>query len=510
MALSSLTLTEALGLRGPRHLFATTYSLDEWELFSMLFDLGALHGKATIRFDPAAYRGTKGRVVAPRFLMPIAPVAGSAGRMPPIYHPKLALASDGGVWRLVVSTANLASSDQRDIANVLLKVDLKDTQAQAVRSWIVAAKPRRTLCVVRSGTTLRVEVGNEPTWALFQRQCPASELDGADWIIAAPFWSTAAFRLIRARTAHSVNAYFREAAHARLVGGPFSSARLSCYAPASKATFHQKVIAVRTRGSARRVVLYIGSANMTTAGFFGVKRGSTRTAWNWEAGLIQVGGDELWDVARHAARAGVPSWRKLRVDPVADDGKERETEEEDLEGRLRVHLRSCIHLRGNRIERKDTPSFPGSRLRSVTVQLDETKRVLRANRFVSVQGEFDDIEVMGVYDEGDRKLAVSIPVPSLTRAPRTDDISSTIASLRRLLLDPSSLTEGGDGKREDDAPDANVVADDVRFPFREFFARLADSPDGARAWLRHCERTARGDGIGFWQWVAAELGNIVK
>ena len=310
MSLRCETLPGLMGKGKLDWLGLTSFSLEERELFSSLYALGINPDRTVVRFDPAAFRGAERRIVEPTILRPVAlGMKGAAKKnlAPPIFHPKVALARREKNWTIIVGTANLSRRDQREDVNLHTAVPLTPDKGQKVKRWLTAPTPQRSLCLVQEQDSVSISISNEPIWTTFTEYCPLSSCGGADWILAAPFWSSNAMDRIPIDIAKSVTAYFRTASQAHCTAGRLRDRPINCFVPYQPG-FHYKLLAVRRLGPEPNVVAYLGSANMTASGMFGISVGGKKRARNWEAGIITIGGRRLWKSVQAAATCGSSKW----------------------------------------------------------------------------------------------------------------------------------------------------------------------------------------------------------
>ena len=525
MPLIHTTIPVLLGPGRVDSLIATTYSLDEGELWSLAYHLSPTHpAPIAMRFEPAAFRGWDGRLVPRQWLKPFHPPPGAAfisARVPPVYHPKLLLASAGHRTRFIVSTANLATQDQRDSANLHIGFDLLPPLAKKVREWMLGAIPPRTfLLVVKRSGKPELITGDAPTWSYFNRERLAAKASTERWLLASPTWSTSALRRIAPSANSRVTAYFRDHSQAKLVAGPVAGPHLDCRVPESSLPFHHKVLAWKgRRGGKETVLLYVGSANMTSAGFFGLGSAHKLRAWNWEAGVLYVGDRDLWSIAEQAVTGGIAAWRTVPIKSRVGDKDEVTSKgeaDEAAEGALRVHLRSAIRLHGRKVRRQPVRDMPQASLLRVTLDLDGKLRPLAVCKEVKVAIPApSSARVIGVYrfEQGTRQGTlrdIAIVIPSLMAEPAVTDSARRDLEVLRRLLRVADGQPGGhtslSGKRErlvDDSPNV-AIEEDVRFPFRDLLSLANRDCIAARNWLDHVNRPT-GGARGFWRSLAQRL-----
>ena len=492
----------------------TSYTVDEGELWRVAHALGLHHKKALrIRYDSSGLR-TWGdaRIVPPGWLQTCQnSEAGrnSKRRVPPIYHPKLCLVEAGRRVAAIVSTGNIAESDQCHTANIQCGFVITPAIASKMRQWMLAARPERTLCLV-VGTDKRpeIQITNESTWALFSKHRDAFGADGEEWQLASPFWSTAGIAMAAKGTRVHADAYFRDQAQAQAVASSQAGSWLTCHVPYGKKPFHQKVVAWRGRRGRKSVsVVYIGSANLSAAGFVGTPPGTAR---NWEAGVILVGGDEIWEIGRAAARGGIAKWRKVRI---RAGGRVETTEVgpdgiDDLAGRLQLHLSRTIRVTGQAVKRLDTPGPIGASLLDVTIHEDRHGQKLKPGQVRRVPTNRNRVYVAGLYRCSNRScFHVEVELPLLTQAPALEESGSALGRLKAMLVEHAypgkkfeTGAEGADRDRNGEAP----RTEDIRLPYQDLLACLRRNPAFARAWLQHVESNTM-PGPPFWRVAATHL-----
>jgi len=540
--LGKRSLVEALRGACLDSLLVTTFSVDEEELYSLGRHLELDGADVRIRYDPAAFRGFgKRRSVPTSWLAPLRPTSHrSRGRgtplrpTPPIFHPKLVLAeTHGKSARMVVSTGNLASADQRRMSNLLVELDIPAVIAKRVRKWAAAREPReRSLCVVAEGKALRLELGSRPPMELLRERIQAFAPEREEWLLAAPFWS----RQVRERIdgigdpdappRQTVRAYFCDLTDVRRYAPALrskkrrstASGEVVAFAPTHRASnpgLHHKVVAWRgRRGGKTRVLLYVGSANLTEAGFLGVRHGQRLRAWNWEAGVLIAGDDSIWDEAKRVAEGSI-TWRKVvipkKLAPLALCGEG----DGNLETLLRVHLRCAIRYTAARVVRRSLPELPFAKLRRVTVTAGErvVAQRLAIGRSASLPAHPCAVTVSGYYavqqkGAADRVLPVDLELADLAEGPPEDQhasVSLLDQLLERLGEDEASGGSGKPGTSPSPGTGTGRTID-VRFRFGDVLAHTTERPEDAARWLRLVHAQAgRGDVPPFWGKLAEAL-----
>jgi hypothetical protein len=365
-------------------------------------------------------------------------------------------------------------------------------------------------------------VDNRPPLLLFRERMRGFGPESETWILAAPFWSRHAGASLfeelkpgRNSIPRRVHAFFRDETCARtyVPGLRRPGTTISAKVPSRGAAMHQKLVAWRgRRGTKTLVLLYVGSANLTEAGFLGVAAGNSRTAWNWEAGVVFVGGEELWPVAQSAARAA-RRWREVEVPkrprkilPAAECDVDETT-------RLCVHLRSVVTYTKRTVSRRRSwPDLPGIRLTRVIVAVDDDVKAksLGPGQRVRIPGKGGIVRVTGIYSG---RAPVEIELGELASAPRDDlDASALVLTDLLRLLGRDTDCDAPDREFSDDwthsmsAKPGQPVPGDVRFPYRALLEARERDRDGARRWLQRAARQAgRGDVPPFWRAVAKRL-----
>ena len=532
MNLHSRDLVDVLGVRSPTRVRAATFSLDELELYRLAMHLDLKRtADVRVRFDRAGFRGwANQRIVPSGWLCPLnpprsaLPLQKTGPRTPAIYHPKLLIAARSrSISRLIVSTGNLSTADQRAQRNLLVGLDLSRSKAELVENWIdTPAADRRHLCItVEGGGSPRLSIEGSPMWQHIQGRRIAGAHE--EWLLAAPFWGHGAVRRALAEGSPSscaISAYFGNVAEARARGALLPRAKskwagpdvrsLKCFAPGRRERpIHHKVVGLRmTKGRKTTVLLYVGSANLTAAGLFGTDGG--KTAWNWEAGVLWISDESLWPAALSAATAGI-SWKKVKIPlkPARDEPPEREGDEESL---LRVHLRSVIRVLGRSVTRRPVSDLDYAVLESVRVCWNEgPDRRLAAGGSIQIPNVASRVRVSGIYalcgEPGGRR-DVDVELPELSEEPREDIFEPAEDGLRSLLSRlGASAAEGGGGEGsegDEDEPAPRQAWSDHRFPYAEFYEALKQGhKEDARRWLQQVERS--GKVPPFWKAVARSV-----
>lgn len=537
MILQGRTLSDALKGVDCNDLLVTTFTLDEVELYSLAQHLELAHKTAVIRFDPAGFRcWARSRIVSPAWLRPIRPgKSAPPGRLPPVFHPKIALTyptSKGA--RLIVSTGNLAASDQQEMSNLLCVVQIGKAAADYIRkSWANSKEPKgRNLCVIVDDAGKASVEGDwsRPAWITFLRRIKEFQADRQDWLLASPFWSqSTATRLSAAGTARRIDGFFRDlestksyAPSLRTLG---ASGTLNAWVPkrgGGRNGMHHKVVAWRgTRGATTQVLLYIGSANLTEAGFLGVspigakgkESSASFKAWNWEAGVMYVGDGSLWPMAKEAARAGL-AWRPVKISKNQKKLKNEKGAEIDPAGQLRVHLRSAFSYTRTTLRRKQLPKIPGATLKKM--QVCEGNRYLAKNlkidKVVPLPKRPERLVVSGTYEiENSNSIQiVEIELAELSRELPTDFGASTVILTDALLSIGSPGNDNGNGKPPSNNGDGAVglplLFQDIRFPYDAFYDAYAKDNSASKRWLHKVEMSAgKGNVPKFWREVAKNL-----
>lgn len=510
-------LRDALGNRPPDHIWLTTFTLDEGELWRMAYDLG-MHGtnRLVVRYDPAGYRPHTDTAILPRSVLspfcqcPPASKAQTTGRYPAIYHPKICLAEVGQSACLVVSTANLAHDDQRCAANLQCLLALSPHSSKVVREWITSPESNRTICAIsRAGEQHpKVSATDESMWRIFSRLREEGVYDQQEWQLASPFWSTTMLAMLRRPDTVCASAFFRDKGQAQAVASSVAGTWLTCHVAPEESPFHHKVLLWRgKRGNTSRTILYIGSANLTRSGFIGLRTGF---AHNWEAGCFFVGQDNLWKIGEAAVRAGIDGWHPVCVRPK---GPARHDDvgpgaEEDADGLLRIHLSRVIHMSGSKVVRLSSPPPQGFDLRRVELVAGRTRRSLSPGRYTRYPATSNSVTSEAIYRRGydGRCFPVSLALPQLSCDPISGP-DETVEHLRAILRRGGSGSDTAAvnvGVSVDDATAIHSGAADARFPFQELLDCRSRNPEIAKAWLNHVARL--GTGVpAFWRAVAKHI-----
>lgn len=204
--------------------------------------------------------------------------------------------------------------------------------------------------------------------------------------------------------------------------------------PHGKKSFHQKVVAWKgRRGRKTSSIVYIGSANLTSVGFVGNPSG---TGCNWEAGVILVGGDDVWSIGRSAVRGGIAKWRKikLRADgpPVANEiGPDCV---EDLLGSLQIHLSRSLRVTGQMVRLLDLGSPASARLERATLHADKRQYSLKAGQCRRVMIKARRVFVDALYRCGNGSCVhANVELPKLTLKPSKPQQGTALRHIKSML-----------------------------------------------------------------------------
>jgi len=534
-----------------RRLWLTSFTVDEHEAFALVYR--ALGGRVPLEGVRIAYhrRGFRraGRGAMPRRWM--LPVDVPSEVPLPNYHPKLILAETGQGHVLVVSTGNLATDDLRGMRNLAVRLDVENGLAKRVAQW-VERPPRdhRALCILVGKQECQIlpGTGNRATlkqiYSQFNRcsHCKTSGAKSGEWIVAAPFWSPATItRLFALEPKGRVEAYFRvrtiwDQLAAALPNQSDQLRRVKAYAlheGKDPQRWHHKVIAWRCcdRVGARSA-LYVGSANATVCGLVGSKE----KAINWEAGVLWLGGTDLWKHARDVARAGF-SAASLGLPKVLDmsvaksDDELGASELDELERIFTAYAAQSIRVK--RKSRKVIRCVSAVAVRALGRKWGLDSLAIRIERGTKI-GEFKNLkpgacvnippdgraQVRAVFKISDglgaeepSNVPVSIDVTELDPEPPAFKVTrqSSIAAALTGLTSGWNGSPGGNGKGGNKIA-AGAVPSDVRFPFGEYFALKTRRPEAASAWLHRLQRKDEGaleKLPEYWRSIAATLGQLL-
>jgi hypothetical protein len=518
-------LTAWLGPDAQR-IWATSFTVDEHEAFALLFR--ALGGKVppkgvSLSFHRRAFRRAGQGVIPRGWLSPFDVPAESPL---PTYHPKLILAEGTDRFSVVVSTANLATDDLRHTRNLAVHVEVSKSVAMRIAEWAHhPPRDHRALCLLAGHGGYEIIASGSNRSTLEQivtrldrcKRCQATAAATGEWIVAAPFWSPATVsRMLKLEPAGRIEAYFRLRSIWDQIGMALGDARALARRVAAyelrddgqRPRWHHKVLGWRCcpRAGARSA-FYLGSANATVCGLVG-REGK---AVNWEAGVLWLGGAELWQHARAAARAGFaafslgsPQAVGLPEPDANDELGPAETEE--LQRAFAAFAARCL-----RVNRK-------SRLVSRSANAETPFRVLGRRwrlSYLEVRTErhnhFRDLGRLGVgaglYVAREARAQVrAVFQVDERREVRVEDPGFAEATLDLIELDPeppridvtrrSSIAAAlvglmGGAWTSDESPVpknwngalGTALPSDVRFPFAAFFALRSARPAAAEAWL---------------------------
>jgi hypothetical protein len=476
----------------------TTYSADESILHVLLNAIRLAPPHLEFHYELSRLIEYSRPVVPRRTLKPHAPHGtGTWENRLPVWHPKVWLARWPKRNALVVSTANLTPADLRTRGNVASIVDVSSRDANRIAAWARARRPPRTLLVDARGRRAEIIITNRSSWAEFAERLAVQGVQREEWLFASPFWSELSVHLNERPTSDlrlTVLGPSREILERALA--KVACTALNAFVPA-RGDFHQKVIAVRqTLRRSTRVVLYVGSANATTSGFFG----RSRRGFNWEAGLIRSGGHEVWKLARAMAEVGPSKWKRVvlsrkNVTPLGDAelGPEEEMSQE-LDAELRTLLFLNLKL-GTRSVRLRAPDRDAAlELQNPRLLIDDrsvplghsARRVTDDARDVVVLGEFLWRRGWRGMGEGTRR-PVRLSLPQLLPEPSLEESALTQAQLVRQLVDPEAVDDAG--RRPDEELEEGLSqrrVRDVRFPWERLAAteaRLGRNSTYVRRWL---------------------------
>lgn len=516
-------------------LHAATYTLHEAEALALAWHLlGGLDSISPvfIRHDRSGFKRTGTGLLPRAWLRPFeTPVEDPL----PIYHPKLVLAKqrDGSpAYRLLVSTANLSTADQRVSRNLATALSLSRDLGEQTANWI--RKPRanqRVFNVLARAGKVKLLRGAGPTFKQFLEVVQSLGCGGCGrrdrdlWLIAAPFWNPIAFASVFAEHPHAhVEAYFRDRPQWDRVGASLSRDRLgqierfTLRSSHREPPWHHKLVAWRCCTSSRAgCAAYLGSANATGQGFFGING----KVVNWEVGVIAVGGKSLWDHARGAARCGLTA---VRLGVPRGDGKAENDEEVGAHGddehilrALRCHLAASViiyrasrdaRLRSGIRDRMRAGCEWWNRERVMVID-GERRRELCPGRALTMR-EGVTVALEGRYEsEKGHYLDISFDIAELGPEPKIPEPTpaGAIASALAGLLGTGRDGSGGNDTTGEPVPTRHAPAD-IRFPFSEFFDAREARPAVAEAWL---SRFGRATDATFaklpshWQEIAREL-----
>lgn len=546
----SLECTNLVGWLGPdtKRLWATSFTVDEHEAFALAFR--ALGGRIVpdgvyLNFQRSGFRRAGQGVVPREWLHPIdVPVESPLAT----YHPKLLLAETHAGHSLIISTGNLARDDFRNTRNLATHFEVARPVADKLVNWI-RQRPlgHRALClhVHKNKVRFRKPQTNASCLSQFMHlveRCPACRSNRArtgHWVVAAPFWSPRVLEImLKHEPKGKVEAYFRTqsvwdkvAAHTQVALGEHELERVTAFAlrdsRESLPSWHHKVVGWRCcarRGA--RSALYLGSANATVSGFFGLRNNS---AVNWEAGVIWLGGEALWDAARSVARAGyaATTLRRPQCDlqeGVRDDDELGAADTEEMERIFAAYAAHCIKLnRNTRTIRRihsncEVVRALGYDWKLIKLRLRfEHRTEVREGKLLHIGRPLTvplgvRAQVRALFEcqsDDDMRAETTIdlveldPEPERPAPDRRSAIASALAGL--WSSDWGELT--GSGEKQMRGESASL-RDDVRFPFAELFALRTRRPAAADGWLQRItsnKEEALKPLPDFWRLIAREV-----
>ena len=523
MRLPATNLVSLLQGRRPQKAILTSFSLDEAVLLTLAHE-GQLPDDTRVLFDRTRFRHFEVPRVRRRWLKSMS-VVGRAGAasLPPVWHPKLAAFSfEGGKPLLVLSSANLAPGDQRN-GNLVVTLDITPADFARLESWARRATPERTVLTLLERGRRRLILSNRSTWHYFDAARRRIGAEKEDWLIASPFLSPGALRVLGdAGKRQSLQLFARRESDAVAMAQQAPAfTKAKAMLPSGKRGFHQKVVAVRSVSAGRTsVVLYAGSANFTFRGFLG----TNGQAENAEAGALFVGGEELWPVAQALARLGVDRWREvpLRCRDGGEDPANGELGEDDREestAYLEAQLASLLRIQGRAVRLRGSGSRDAVRLRHASLLIDEQRpRPLRPGRTtqvpataksVVIHGDFEISRPLPPWWATPRHQSVQIDLPSTLAEVEAHKFALSTAELRRFLR-RSFQHDGYSATPEDDAIEVaegdgeGNAAEDVLFPWLEWMCFSGAAPHASVArWLDKVEKSPSAPS--FWSHVASAL-----
>ena len=519
-------------------LWATSYTLDEAEFYRLVFHtMGRFSQSAQVHLtcDRSGFKRTPA-VIVPRKWINFRPKPKNA-KLLATYHPKLVLLSADKSQRLIVSSANITPTDQRRQRNLAFELLLNNTQARTVRHWIKNPKGKQTLVAIvppRGGVRVPPP-DNRPTIDHFRdhillQRCRHSSLRKNWWIVAAPFWSPVFLqRLIDIHAGGEadgkIEAYFRDEHQWGACRKHLKAAsRVAAYRLLENGTYppwHHKLLAWRCCDSSRaKAVVYVGSANATVSGILGQKG----QAINWEAGAVFIGGAELWEHARSAARAEMraeylPAGSSSEFEEDEVIGPQSEADDQ-INERLSQHLEQHVLVRRpNQVKlcsKKIKPirilgsewevnkaSLLTGKGKELQLGSSQWSRVAK-NSLATIRAEY--------ISDKSKRWTIHLDLPELDPEPPHFEISAGEAAHQfRQLLQQDTRESDGKTRKSINASFEDVISPqhlDIRFPFREALCGLQDYPERTTHHLKGL--LSAKDEIGqrapaFWKMIASAL-----
>ena len=512
---------QLLGTRHPEEAVLSSYCLDEGEARRLAEELGLFGARRVLfRFDPSSFRGWgDSRLLPVKWLLSFRPMrndVSSLVQLPAIYHPKICVLKSGRKAGIIVGSGNIGTDDQRRSVNLHCAFSLSDADSRRAIEWVAHQGRNPTLAVIASeNKPAKLITTKKSSWSLFQQLRLSFKADREEWEMIAPFWSPSMLKYVSETGCSRVKAFFRDKNQAQQVAERYVRKGLECWMPAKQKRFHHKVLAWRGwHGKKCRVIIYVGSANLTSAGFLGVPPGK---AYNWEAGVFLVGSSALWPTAQRAVRAGIDKWKCLHVrkrdGEASVDDEVSPKDEADRKGQLLLWLSRMIVVKGNHIQRNSKRLPLGCQLQRVSIVLDGKARALHVGKTMKVPKGIRRVHAEGLFRfEGDGSAElVEIELPEVTNDPPPLDDVKTVNLFRRLLRDNDSQSQSdfvSDSDNEVGKGGRVTLATDIRFPYREFYERYESAPMVAKTWLRNIVHTNDNVPL-FWRHVAKHLSGIL-
>jgi hypothetical protein len=514
----TLTINDYLAiLRSCKNIWATSYTVDEheaWGAFWQLLNGNINKSNCYLRYHQSSFRRSGNGVLSRECIYPN-PVSKGFTTIA-TYHPKLLLAKlANDTFKLIISTANIATDDFRHTTNVAVALDVTEKQANFIKEWIRKAPDKnRAFNFHYTNGKFSIIDGdkNEPSFKQilrFTKPCTNCK-EKNKWLIASPFWSASIFNEVFNHNENSeVTAYFRNQSTLDNVSRHKSvnknADKIKAYTlkdNGSEARWHQKVLAWRCcQKPGANAIIYLGSSNATASGMTGINN----VAVNWESGLIETGkADDIWEKAECLAKAGLRQGRKLPIkkkNDLTDDNSEWGFEDIndiksamspfvyasvkiDKESRTITKLKNLksFSLFGKKWEIKDLHVIEDNKSK----QWRNERSIIRKDSFAQLIASIQsDNSILSDDSRDNFTILVDIieldPEPEKIDIQKINSIRSAKNILNSYLYRIDSPNEATDAINNSQASESG--SEDVRFPFTEFFECQQKHPDAAKSWL---------------------------